>query len=169
MKLNIKEICLFGMLGAMMFASKLITEVLPNIHIICILIVAITAVYRFKALLAIYTFVIISGVFYAFPLWWFPYLYIWLFPWILTMLVPKKAPAAATIIIYSAVCFLHGILYGTLYAPYQALMFGLDFDGTIAWILAGIPFDVTHAISNLCCSVLIFPLIKALKSANKIL
>ena len=57
MKLNLKESVIFGMLGAVMYASKLIMEVLPNIHLIGVFIVAITVVYRKKALYPIYIFV----------------------------------------------------------------------------------------------------------------
>ena len=44
MKPTIKEIVIFGMLGALMFASKKIMEFMPNIHLIGVLIIAITVV-----------------------------------------------------------------------------------------------------------------------------
>ena len=50
MKLKIKEIAVFGMLGALMYASKLAMEILPNIHLLGTFIVSITVVYRKKAL-----------------------------------------------------------------------------------------------------------------------
>ena len=57
------------------------------------------------------------------------------------------------------VCALHGFLFGTLYAPAQALLFGLSFDGMIAWIMAGVPFDMIHGVSNFFCGILIMPMI----------
>ena len=57
----------------------------------------------------------------------------------------------------------HGFLYGTLYAPSQALLFGLSFEGMIAWIVAGFPWDVLHGISNFFCGLLIVPIISILK------
>ena len=77
--------------------------------------------------------------------------------------MPKKlAP-----IVYIIVCGLHGFLYGVIYAPSQALLFGLDFKGMIAWIVSGFPFDIIHGISNLCLGVLIVPIAVVLKKTQK--
>lgn len=168
MKLTVKEIAVFSMLGAMMYASKMIMEVLPNIHLIGTFIVAITVVYRKKALYPLYIFIFITGLLNGFATWWIPYLYIWAVLWGAVMLLPKNMPSKIRPVIYMLVCGAHGLLYGTLYAPAQALLFGLDFNGMIAWIIAGLPFDVTHGISNFLCGVLICPLIATLKRAQKI-
>jgi energy-coupling factor transport system substrate-specific component len=56
-----------------------------------------------------------------------------------------------------AVCGLHGLLFGTLYAPAQALMYGLSFKAMLAWIVAGLPYDVTHMIGNICAGALVVP------------
>ena len=167
MKLKIKEIVLFGMLGGLMFALKLAMEPFPNIHLVGILIVAITVVYRMKALYPLYLFVFIFGLYYGFSLWWIPYLYIWTVLWGVVMLLPKKMPPKVAPIVYIAVCGLHGFLYGILYAPSQALLMGFNFEQTLAWIAAGFPFDITHGISNVLCGVLIMPIIKVLKLADK--
>ena len=90
MKLKIKEIAIFGVLGAIIFVSKLVMEAFPNIHIIGMLIVAITVVFRAKALYPIYVFVFLNGLFSGFPLWWIPYLYVWTVLWVFVMLIPKK-------------------------------------------------------------------------------
>ena len=163
MKLNVREIAVFSMLGAMMFASKVLMDVLPNIHLIGTFIVAMTVVYRKKALYPLYIFILITGLLNGFGTWWIPYLYIWTLLWGAVMLLPKKLPEKAKPLIYSAVCALHGFLYGVLYAPAQALLFGLDFKGTLTWIAAGLPFDITHGISNFVCGMLICPLILLLK------
>lgn len=167
MKLKIKEIALFGMLGALMFSSKLLTEILPNIHLLGMFTVAFTVVFRKKALYPIYTFVLISGVFFGFAMWWIPYLYIWTVLWGGVMLIPKNLPQKIKPVVYAVVCSLHGFLYGVLYAPSQALFFGLDFKGMIAWIIAGFPFDIIHGISNLLCGILIVPIVKVLSKAEQ--
>lgn len=168
MKLTLKEAVIFGMLGAVMYASKVIMEVLPNIHLIGVFIVAITVVYRKKALYPIYVFVFLTGLLNGFNMWWIPYLYIWAVLWGWAMLLPQKLPPKATPIIYAIVCSLHGFLYGTIYAPAQALMFGLDFKGMIAWIVAGLPYDAIHGVSNFISGlILIVPIISILKIAEK--
>ena len=163
----VRDTVIFAMLGAIMFCSKLVMELLPNIHLIGALTMIYTLVYRKKALYPIYIFVILTGLYGGFGLWWVPYLYIWTILWAVTMLLPKNLSYKAEAIIYPIVCSLHGLLYGTLYAPAQALMFGLDFDGLIAWIIAGIPFDLLHAGGNLVAGLLIVPLSKLLKKLEK--
>ena len=168
MKLNLKESVIFGMLGAVMYASKLIMEVLPNIHLIGVFIVAITVIYRKKALYPIYIFVFLTGLLNGFNMWWIPYLYIWTVLWGATMLLPKKLPTKAAPIIYAVVCSLHGFLYGVIYAPAQALMFGLDFKGMLTWIATGLPYDLIHGVSNFICGlILIVPIVSILKIAER--
>lgn len=168
MKLKLKETVIFGMLGAVMYASKILMDVFPNIHLIGVFIVAITVVYRKKALYPIYIFVFLTGLLGGFSMWWIPYLYIWAVLWAGTMLLPKNLPPKAAPIIYAIVCSLHGFLYGVIYAPAQAIMFGLDLKGMIAWIAAGLPYDLIHGVSNFISGlILIIPIISILKIAEK--
>ena len=66
-------------------------------------------------------------------------------------------------IVYPLVCSLHGFLYGVLYAPAQAFFWDLDWNGTLAWIAAGAPFDVIHGVSNLLVGTLILPFSRLLQ------
>ena len=150
-----------------MYASKMLMEILPNIHLIGVFIVAMTVVYRAKALYPIYIFVFITGLFGGFATWWLPYLYIWTALWLIVMLLPKKLPKKAEPIIYMLVCAFHGIIYGILYASAQALIMGLDFNATVTWIITGLPFDAIHAVSNFVCGLLIVPIINILRLAEK--
>ena len=151
-----------------MYASKVLMEALPNIHLLGVFVVAMTVVYRKKALYPIYTYVFLNGLLAGFNAWWIPYLYIWTILWGATMLLPKKLPKRIAPIIYMFLCGVHGILFGVLYSPAQALFFGLDFKQTIAWIIAGLPWDLLHAVSNFCCGLLICPMISILKKVNDI-
>lgn len=168
MKLTVREIAVFGVLGAIMYASKLVLEVLPNMHLLGMFIVALTVVYRRKALYPIYTFVMITGLFAGFATWWIPYLYIWAVLWAGAMALPKKMPPKAAMLAYMLLSAAHGCLYGCLYAPAQAIMFGLSFEGTLAWIAAGLPYDLIHGVSNFFTGVLILPLVKVLRQAERI-
>ena len=163
MKLSVKELAVFGMLGTLMCISKYVMEFLPNMHLLAVFTVAFTVVFRKKALYPIYIFVFLVGLFSGFSVWWLPYLYIWAVLWGAVMLIPKNINPKIAPFVYIAVCSLHGFLYGTIYAPAQALLFGLDFKGIIAWIVAGLPFDMVHGFSNLILGVLIVPIIKVLK------
>lgn len=154
---RVREMCIFAMLGTLMFCSKLIMEALPNIHLLGMLIMTYTLAFRRKALIPIYIFVVLTGFYGGFATWWVPYLYIWTVLWGMTMLLPRRIPNGAKMVLYPIICGLHGLLYGTLYAPAQALLFGLNFQQMLAWIVSGLPFDVLHAIGNVATGLLILP------------
>ncbi|MGN1002053.1 MAG: hypothetical protein ACI4PC_04705 [Oscillospiraceae bacterium] len=161
--LSTREMAVFAMLGTVMFLSKLLMEWAPNVHFLGMFTMTYTLVYRKKALIPIYVYVLLNGVYAGFNVWWVPYLYIWTVLWGVTMLLPKNMPSKVAVPVYSLVCALHGLLFGTLYAPAQALFFGLSFKATIAWIVAGLPWDAVHALGNLAASLLIVPLTKLLR------
>ena len=159
---TILVIVIGAMLGSLMFVSKLVMEFLPNIHLLAMFIVVFTLVYRYYALIPIYVFAMLTGLYGGFGLWWVPYLYIWTILWAVVMVLPKRLKPKIAIPIYISVAALHGLLYGTMYAPFQALAFGLNFESTIAWIISGLPFDVTHMIGNIVTGFMIYPLYKLL-------
>ena len=88
------------MLGAVMFCSKIVMEFLPNIHLLGMLTMTYTIVFRKKALIPIYIYVMMNGLYAGFNMWWIPYLYIWTILWAITMLLPKKMPKKLKCIVY---------------------------------------------------------------------
>ena len=66
-------------------------------------------------------------------------------------------------ILSSVFCALHGLAFGTIYAPLQAIMYGLSFEGMITWIIVGLPYDLIHMCGNFATSFLIYPLYKVIK------
>lgn len=166
-KLSALELSVFAMLGTLVFLSKMVTEFLPNIHLVGALTIAYTVVYRKKALFPIYVFVFLTGIYAGFALWWIPYLYLWAILWAVTMLLPKNMSKKTAAIVYPIVCAFHGLCYGTLYAPAQAIMYGLNFDQIIAWIGAGLAWDAVHAVGNFFAGLLIVPTVSLLKKTSK--
>ena len=150
-----------------MYASKMIMEVAPNVHLLGVFTIAFTVVYRKKALYPIYIYVLLNGIFCGFATWWIPYLYLWTVLWGATMLLPKKIPAKVQPVVYMLLCAAHGFLFGTLYAPAQALLYGLNFQKMIAWIITGLPWDLVHGVSNFFCGILIVPIVKILTFLEK--
>ncbi len=157
----------FAMLGTVMFCSKIITEALPNIHLLGMLTMTYTLAFRKKALIPIYIYVMLNGLYAGFSMWWVPYLYIWTVLWALTMILPKNIPIKAKCLIYPILCAIHGIAFGALYAPAQAVMFGLNFEQMVAWIISGLPWDIIHGIGNFFAGMLILPLSELLKRLMK--
>ncbi len=158
---------LFGMLGTLMFISKIVMEVLPNVHLLGALTMTYTVVFRKRALIPIYVYVMLNGLFVGFSPWWVPYLYIWTALWGVTMLLPQNMPRGVALAVYPVLCSAHGLLFGILYSPVQALMFGFDFNETVAWIIAGSTFDVVHAVGNFVAGMLVLPLSELLKKLLK--
>ena len=167
LSIKIWELVLYPMLAVLMFCSKIIMEVLPNIHLLGMFTISYTLVFRKKALIPIYVYVMLNGLYAGFSMWWVPYLYIWTILWALAMLLPKNMPKKVQWVVYPALCAFHGFAYGTLYAPAQAIMFGLSFKQTLVWITAGLPWDLIHGIGNLAAGFLIVPLCELMRKLLK--
>ena len=166
--LSLRETVTFAMLGVLMFCSKLVMELAPNIHLLGALIVVFTLIYRAKALIPIYLFVFLIGLYYGFPYhWWGAYLYIWTVLWGATMLLPKNIPPRIAPVVYAVLCGLHGLLFGVLYAPYNSLVYGFTLSQTLAWVAAGFWFDFLHMLGNLAAGTLILPLQRLLLRLEK--
>ncbi len=164
---RIFELCIFAMLASLMFCSKVVMEALPNIHLLGMLTMVYTLVFRARALIPIYLYVFLNGIYGGFNAWWLPYLYIWTILWGITMLLPKSMPPQVGAVVYPVVCALHGLAFGVLYAPGQAQMYGLNPEQTLAWIVAGFPYDIAHMIGNFVAGLLILPLYRVLSKLVK--
>ena len=157
---RIRSLCIFAMLGALMFASKIALEWAPNIHMLGMFTMAFTLVYRWKALIPIYLYATVLFVFYGFAPWSIIHFYVWTVLWGITMLIPQKLPTAAKAVIYPVLCALHGLTYGFLCGFSQVPIYYGSF--TIAKLLtytaSGFWFDILHAVGNLGFGLLILPL-----------
>lgn len=161
--LTVFELVLFAMLGMVMFVSKIVMEFLPNIHLLAMLTMVYTLVFRAKALVPIYIYVMVNGLYAGFAAWWIPYLYIWTVLWGVTMLLPQNMSPKVAGIVYPIVCGLHGLSFGILYAPAQALMYGLNWDATVAWVVSGwLWADPVMAVGNTLAGLLIVPMVQLL-------
>ena len=158
---------LFAMFGALMACSRVIMAVLPNIHLLGMLTMVLTLTFGCRALIPIYIYVLLDGLFLGFNVWWIPYLYIWTVLWAITMILPKKMPKWLSCVVYPVVCSLHGFAFGLLYAPAYALFFNLNFSETLIWLGAGVVFDITHGISNFAVGLLIVPFTELLRKLTK--
>lgn len=155
------------MLGALMFGAQVAMEAFPNIHLSGMFVVLYTVLFRKKALIPIYLYVFLIGVRWGFGLAWIPYLYLWAILWALTMLVPPSLSDQGKMVLYPVIGTLFGLAFGTLYAPAQALLFGLSFRQTLLWIAAGFPWDIIHAVGNGIFCLVVVPLAKRLKKSLK--
>ena len=159
--LRTRRLVLCALFAALMIAGKEAMAFLPNVEVVSLFLMVYTAVYRAYALIPLYVFWAVEAVIYPYPPTVLMYLYVWLFLFGAVMLLPRDRVLPAPV--YAVISGVFGLLFGVLCAPVQAAYFGLNLEGTLAWIAAGFPFDVTHAVGNFALGFLAVPLIRLLK------
>lgn len=165
--LTIREIALFGMLGALMTVLDIAMNLLPNVHLGGVLIVVFTVVYRWKALFPIYVYVFLIGLLEGAGLW-FTYCYVWAVLWLMVMLLPKRMPKWLAPIAYALVCGLHGFAFGFLLIPYQMALVDFTLRQALVWWKVGFfTADIPHGIGNLVGSTLVIPLVTLIRKLDR--
>ena len=76
--LTIREIVLFGVLGALTFALQVVMAPLPNIEPVSLLVMLFMVIFGWKGLFPVYIFVAMEILFYGLGVWNAYYLYVWL-------------------------------------------------------------------------------------------
>ncbi|MCL2035886.1 MAG: hypothetical protein FWG83_00675 [Oscillospiraceae bacterium] len=170
--LKIKQLTTFGILAAVILSSQIVFFGLPGVQLNGLFISAITLTYRWRALIPIYVYVLLYLLYYGFLTWNLPYLYIWLPLWGIFMLCGKlPLPPKVKVPLHMFLCGIYGLSFGILYAPFQALTFGWNFEQTLVWVKAGFllpPYsDITHGINNFATGMLILPLSNLLTKLDR--
>ena len=161
-KLSLFEMTLFAMFSAMMFISKIVMEFLPNIHLLGMFTMLLTVVYRKKALVPIYLYVLLEILFYGLNLWSINYLYVWLILAVAAYCMKGVRQRFA----WAMLCGLFGLLFGALCAPVYLFSGGLGF--AVSWWISGIPFDISHCVGNFVIALVLFaPLRELLEKLYK--
>ena len=158
------HIVLGALFGALLFVSQIIAAPLPNIELVSLLILVWTRVYRFGALPGIGVFILLEGLYYGFGIWWEAYLYIWFILWGVVMLIPqgkKNVSPILSVIGWACLSGLYGLAFGSLSSISWLIRGGPS--TALAYIVSGIPFDITHGIANFVLALLLaVPLIRLL-------
>ena len=165
-RLTVREITVFAMLGALLFGSKVILEAIPNIHPVTMLIMVYTLVYRRKAIFPLLVYLVLDTIKWGVATM-VPYWYIFPLVWLSTLAIPQKLAGWRLQLVCTVIATLQGLLFGTLYAPWQALLFGYDLKKTFLWVGASFYFDLLHAAGNFAASFLTLPLVKLLRRISK--
>ena len=77
LKLTVREMVLFAILGAMTFAAKYVMSFLPNIEPSSLMVMLFAVTFGVKAIFPIYLYVLLEILFFGLGLWNINYLYIW--------------------------------------------------------------------------------------------
>lgn len=161
MKIKINEICLYGMLGVILFALKFAMSFLPNIEPVSLLLIVYTITFGVKAIYPMTIYILLEILIYGFNLWSVAYLYIWLILVIATLMVIKITNKNMNPLIWASVSGVFGLIFGAMYMPIYMASGGFAF--ALTWWISGIPFDVIHCVANfILCATLFKPITTAL-------
>ena len=149
-KLTMREVVLFGVLGALTFALKMCMALLPNIEPVSLLVIVFSVVFGWKALYPTYVYVVMEILYWGIGTWNMNYLYIWGILAVVALLLRK----ADHPLVWAMVSGIYGLAFGLLCSPVDIAMGGLSFAIT-KWA-SGIPFDIAHCIGNFFMALILF-------------
>ena len=147
---NVRELILFGILGAMTFAMKVVMAALPNIEPVSLCILVYGAVFGYKALYPTYVYVAMEILYFGLGTWNICYLYIWAILVLAAIFLREmKQPLG-----WALISGIYGLLFGALCAIVDAFIGGVGY--AVAKWASGIPFDIAHCIGNFCIALVLF-------------
>lgn len=157
-KITLREIALFGLLGALTFGLKVAMSVLPNIEPVSLLVMLYAVVFGRKCLYPIYLYILLEILFFGIQLWNINYLYVWAILALAAWLLRRSREPLA----WALLSGVFGLLFGALCAP--VYLFTGGWGAAVAWWATGVPYDVLHCVGNFVIALLLFmPLRKLLE------
>jgi energy-coupling factor transport system substrate-specific component len=157
---KLKDLVLWAILGAVIFVLKMAMAGLPNIEPVSLLVIVCAAAWGWKALPAVYVYVFLEFLVWGIDLWSICYLYVWLLLFAGAVLLRIMTSALG----WAVYAGLFGLFFGALCTPVYVAVLG--WSGALSWWLAGLIWDVAHALGNFFLTLFLFsPLVRILKKA----
>ncbi len=148
--LSVKEIALFGVLGALTFGAKLVMSGLPNIEPVSLMVMLFAVTFGRKCIYPTYVYVAMELLIYGIGVWNIYYLYVW----------PVLAVGAYLLrgvkgrLPWAILSGGFGLAFGALCAITDMVLYG--FPVAVGKWVGGIPFDLIHCVSNFVIALLLF-------------
>lgn len=170
MKITSKDICMIGMMVAVIEVCKTALSFLPNIELTTFWLIMFTLFFGRKIVFVVPVFILLEAFVYGFNDWVIMYLYIWpLLVWLAWVF--RKQESAWFWSIFSGV---FGLVFGIL-CSLTYFAFGLADGGirgglhiAVAKWISGIPFDIVHCVGNFVLMLLLYqPIRKLMKKVKK--
>ena len=149
-KPSLRELVLFGMLGALTFAMKVSMAGLPNIEPVTLTLLVYGAVFGWKALYPMYIYVAMEIMYFGLGTWNICYLYIWAIPVAAAIFLRKMKPALGWAMVSGG----FGLVFGALCGIVDIFIGGLGY-AVSKWV-SGIPFDISHCVGNFILALILF-------------
>ena len=159
--LSVRELVLFALLGAVMFAGKMAMAGLPNIEPVSLLVILYTLAFGRKALWSIYLYVALECVVWGLNTWSISYLYVWFLLYLASRLLRKMDSPLGWAVVSGS----FGLFFGLLCTPVQLCIGGWAY--AVSWWISGIPFDLAHCGGNFAMALLLYrPCRRVLEALN---
>ncbi len=149
-KLTVREVTLFAMLAALTFGAKWVMSFLPNIEPVTLMVLLFGAVFGWKAIFPVAVYVAAEILYYGLGVWNFYYLYIWLIPMILGIVLRKMDSPLG----WAIAAGFFGLAFGALCALADLLIGGWAY-AAAKWV-SGISFDLLHGAGNFVMALTLF-------------
>lgn len=134
-----------------MFALKMALSSLPNINLNALILILVTVFFGWKALYTVCVYVLLEGLMFGFGVWWVSYLIVWPLLVVLAMAVRKTASP----LLWAVFAGLFGLAFGPMmYVIFFTVTGG--WEGFLPMWIAGIPYDLVHAVSNFLTVLILF-------------
>ena len=142
---------MLALMAALIFGTKVALAGIPNVNLNTLLIILTVVFFGWKALYTVYIYVLLEGLIFGFSVWWVGYLYVWAILVVVAMLLRKNDSA----LLWAVVAGVYGLVFGLLmYLEWFAINGG--WEGYFAMWVAGIPYDLTHCVSNFVLTLVLY-------------
>lgn len=160
-ELSLRELCLYALLGALLFAAKMVLAPFPNIEPVSLLVMVMAVVLGWKGMIPLYLYIACELFVWGIGLWSISYLYVWLILFCLARLFSSGSPLSMAVL-----ASLFGFSFGALCALPVWLSGG--WQAALSWWQSGVLFDLIHGISNFFIVLVLYrPLKKTLERLMK--
>ncbi len=149
-KLNLREVVLFGILGALTFAAQVVMGALPNIEPVSLMVMLFGAVLGWKCLYPVYVFVVMEILYHGLGIWNINYLYIWTVLAVAAIFLRQMKSSLG----WALLSGVYGLLFGALCGIVDIFIGGVGY-AAAKWV-SGIPFDIAHCVGNAVIALLLF-------------
>lgn len=162
--ISITNICLIGIMVAVIEVCKIALSFLPNIELTSFWLIMFTLFFGRKVAFVVPVFILLEGCIYGINSWWIMYLY----TWPLLVLVVRIFRRQESVWFWSTLSGVFGLLFGLFCSlPYVAMG---AWDGGIhgglyagfTWWVAGIPWDIVHGIGNFVLMTVLYHPIRSI-------
>lgn len=160
--LSVRDIALFGVLGALTFAAKFVMSSLPNIEPVSLLIMLFAVTFGKKCIYPTAVYVAMEILVYGINVWNIYYLYIWLVLAAGAYLMRNCRDRLPWAILSGA----FGLMFGALCGVADIFLYGFSY--AVAKWTSGIAYDLIHCAGNFVIAFLLFdPLRQQLEKLYK--